>query len=333
MLFFLLFIWSSQLCGPNALWNLSNIPWYCDHNCYGMIKSTKISEDGCLERNKTTEHIFEMFGIHPTTPLCHKLPNSRQVVCLKSIAGKYFIGTCNVDVVDHRIRCRKESDRMSWYRGPQSISFSGKSCLRWDSINSTFQSADFSSHFGPSIKYFSDRLSTGMHSLENYCRNPDNWHMGPWCFVIGEFHTVQREACFKQCEGYNEPEFCLAKMFFPYMLPTTSIRGSPTVETNSESIKDLSDIIDVLRVVRFNSRVRPMFMPNYFNDYIRNYHDDISTRLRCYQSGLQTRIAGPWIYSDADDPFPEKRYWTLVKLRSLCDKYCEGDFRSKFEVN
>ncbi|VDM12623.1 unnamed protein product [Wuchereria bancrofti] len=52
-----------------------------------------------------------------------------------------------------------------------------------------------------------------------------------------------------------------------------------------------------------------MFIPTYFNDYVRNYPADISTRLRCYQTGPQTRIAGPWTYSDADEPFPERRYW------------------------
>uniref|UniRef100_A0A1I7VU60 Kringle domain-containing protein n=2 Tax=Loa loa TaxID=7209 RepID=A0A1I7VU60_LOALO len=304
-----LFIWLSRLDISTTLWNLSAIPWYCDQQCYSMINETQISSAGCLERNVTTEHIFKMFNIDITKPICFKRPKFRQNVCLKLVKGKYFIGTCDINVIDRRISCRKSNDRMSWYRGMQSVSFSGKSCLRWDEVNSTFQSTDFSSHFGPSIRYTSIELSTGMHSLENYCRNPDDWHMGPWCFVMGE-SRIRREACFKQCEAYNHPEFCLAKMFFPYMLPSMPLfNGAPIVETNSESIKDLSDIIDVLNVVRINSQIRPMFIPTYFNDYIRNYPGDISTRLRCYQTGVQTRIAGPWTYSDADDPFPEQHYW------------------------
>ncbi|VDK77240.1 unnamed protein product [Litomosoides sigmodontis] len=193
----------------------------------------------------------------------------------------------------------------------------GKNCLRWDEVNSTFRSTDFGSHFGPSIRHASTTLSTGMHSLENYCRNPDDWHMGPWCFVMVE-SRIRREACFKQCEAYNHPEFCLAKMFFPYMLPSLSLfNGAPNVETKDESIKDLSDIIDVLNVVRIDSQIRPMFIPTYFNDYIRNYPGDISTRLRCYQTGPQTRIAGPWTYSDVDDPIPERRHWLSDLFKDL----------------
>uniref|UniRef100_A0A1I8ER53 Kringle domain-containing protein n=3 Tax=Wuchereria bancrofti TaxID=6293 RepID=A0A1I8ER53_WUCBA len=300
-----LFLCLSYLHITIALWNLSAMPWYCNQHCYSMISKPKISYSNCLERNVTTEHIFKMFNIDITKPICYKDSKFRQNVCLKLVKGKYFIGTCNVHVTDYRISCRKSNDRMSWYRGMQSVSFSGKSCLRWDEVNSTFQSTDFSNYLGPSIRY----ASTGIHSLENYCRNPDDWYMGPWCFVMGE-SRIRREACFKQCEAYNQPEFCLAKMFFPYMLPSVSLfNGAPIVETKSESIKDLSDIIDVLSVVRINSLIRPMFIPTYFNDYVRNYPADISTRLRCYQTGPQTRIAGPWTYSDADEPFPERRYW------------------------
>uniref|UniRef100_A0A8R1Y3A2 Kringle domain-containing protein n=1 Tax=Onchocerca volvulus TaxID=6282 RepID=A0A8R1Y3A2_ONCVO len=303
-----LLLWLSHLDISIAIWNLSAMPWYCDQDCYNRISKIEISNDGCLERNSTTEHIFEMFDINVTTPICHKRPKSRQHICLKLIKGKYFIGTCNVNFIDYRISCRKSSDSMSWYRGFQSVSFSGKSCLRWDEVDSTFQPTDFSNHSAPSIKYASTELSYGMHSSENYCRNPDDWYMGPWCYVMGEYR-IRREACFKQCETYNHPEFCLAKMLFPYMLPSSSLfNGAPSVEANRESIKDLSDIIDVLSVVRIDPKVRPMFVPTYFNDYIRNYPADISTRLRCYQTGPQTRIAGPWIYSDADEPFPKQRY-------------------------
>ncbi|KAL4003699.1 Kringle domain family protein [Acanthocheilonema viteae] len=310
MMLISLILWLSRLDISTSLWNLSAVPWYCDRNCYNTISKRKISNAGCLERNSTTEHIFKMFNINISTPICHKRPKFRQNICLKLVKGKYFIGTCNVNVIDHRMSCRRSNDHMSWYRGMQSVSFSGKSCLRWDEVNSTFQSTDFSRHFGPSIRYASTTLSTGMHSLENYCRNPDDWHMGPWCFVMAE-SRIRREACFKQCEAYNHPEFCLAKMFFPYMLhhSLSLFNGAPKVETNSESVKDLSDIIDVLNIVRIDSQIRPMFIPTYFNDYVRNYPGDISTRLRCYQTGPQTRIAGPWTYSDIDDPFPERRYW------------------------
>ncbi|MCP9257578.1 hypothetical protein DINM_000738 [Dirofilaria immitis] len=197
----------------------------------------------------------------------------------------------------------------------------GKSCLRWDEINSTFQATDFSSHFGPSIRYGPTKLSSGMHSLENYCRNPNDWHMGPWCFVMSEFR-IRREACFKQCESYNHPEFCLAKMFFHIcyhhhycsmvrQLLKQIVNRLKVYNSSAESsrLSHLSDIIDVSSVIRIDSKIRPMFIPTYFNDYIRNYPRDISTRLRCYQTGLQTRIAGPWTYADIDEPFPKQRYW------------------------
>uniref|UniRef100_A0A0R3RTD5 Kringle domain-containing protein n=1 Tax=Elaeophora elaphi TaxID=1147741 RepID=A0A0R3RTD5_9BILA len=310
-----LLLWLSRLDISAGFWNLSAPPWYCDRHCYNAISKKEISNVGCLKRNSTTEHIFKMFNIDITKPICHKRFKFRQNICLKLVKGKYFIGTCDVNVIDHRIRCRKSDDRMSCLNDfliqiiHRCFFFSGKSCLRWDEVNSTFQSTDFSRHFGPSIRHASATLSTGMHSPENYCRNPDDWHMGPWCFIVDE-SRIRREACFKQCEAYNHPEFCLAKMFFPYMLSSLSLfDGAPKVEANSESIKDLSDIIDVLNVVRIDSQIRPMFIPTYFNDYVQNYPGDISTRLRCYQTGSQTRIAGPWTYSDSDEPFPEQRYW------------------------
>ncbi|VDN07606.1 unnamed protein product [Thelazia callipaeda] len=319
-----------------ALWNLTAFPWYCDKECYERIGKMDISHEGCLNRNATTEHVFQMFNIGSSTPICHKLSKSRQSICLKMIEGQYFLGTCNVNVTDHRIRCRKATDSMTWYRGLQSVTFSGKSCLRWDEVNSTFRFSDFSSYYGPSISHLSRTHSTGIHSIENYCRNPDSSSMGPWCFivvciclikqphflkcpVVSDKGKIRREACFKQCEGYNYREFCLAKMLFPYMLPSFSpFDDAPTVETVSESVKDLSDIIDVLPVVRFHPRNRPMFVPTYFDDYIRNYPTDISTRTRCYQTGPRTRIAGPWIYSDPDEsPSTASRYWLFDLLDEI----------------
>lgn len=73
---------------------------------------------------------------------------------------------------------------------------------------------------------------------------------------------------------------------------------------------DLSDIMDVPEIVQFNIYNRPMFNPTYFSIHLREHPSDISTRLRCYQTGVQTTIAGPWIYSNTDKhPFPKESIW------------------------
>lgn len=100
-----------------------------------LIKLINEKKFSFFLRNSTTEHIFKMFNINITTPICYKRPNFRQNICLKSIKEKYFIGTCNVNVIDHRISCRSSNDRMSWYRGMQSVSFSLASLPFLSSIN------------------------------------------------------------------------------------------------------------------------------------------------------------------------------------------------------
>lgn len=75
-------------------------------------------------RNKENDYIFELLGVERTQPTCFPVSDTRQNACVRLVDGKYVIGTCNRDVVDYRIPCRKKNDRMSWYRGPQSTTFS-----------------------------------------------------------------------------------------------------------------------------------------------------------------------------------------------------------------
>ncbi|VDM44563.1 unnamed protein product [Toxocara canis] len=120
-----------------------------------------------------------------------------------------------------------------------------------------------------------------------------------------------REPCFKDCAAYTEPETCLAKMLFPYSIPSASnIPDLPSVQEIPGDVRDLSDILDVPRVAQFNRRNRAMFTPTVYLDYVRHHPGDISTRLRCYQTGVQNRIAGPWIYSATSrHPFPKHAVW------------------------
>lgn len=47
-----------------------------------------------------------------------------------------------------------------------------------------------------------------------------------------------REACFKECAAYAEPEMCLAKMFFPYSISSASkIPNLPSVHGVPEDIR------------------------------------------------------------------------------------------------
>lgn len=64
------------------------------------------------------------------------------------------------------------------------LTFSGKNCIRWDSVSNPILSSKFDEYDAPSLLHgASATRSQGIHAHENYCRNPDNWRHGPWCIV------------------------------------------------------------------------------------------------------------------------------------------------------
>uniref|UniRef100_A0A914RZ03 Kringle domain-containing protein n=1 Tax=Parascaris equorum TaxID=6256 RepID=A0A914RZ03_PAREQ len=70
-----------------------------------------------------------------------------------------------------------------------SLIFSGKNCMRWDSVSNPIFSSKFDEYDAPSpLHGASATRSQGVHAHENYCRNPDNWRHGPWCIVEVYLH-------------------------------------------------------------------------------------------------------------------------------------------------
>lgn len=62
------------------------------------------------------------------------------------------------------------------YRGQATITESGKTCQRWDSQ---------SPH---------SHTYTSLEDQENYCRNPDNEGVGPWCYTTDP--NVRWQSCY-----------------------------------------------------------------------------------------------------------------------------------------
>uniref|UniRef100_A0A914ZUC9 Kringle domain-containing protein n=2 Tax=Parascaris univalens TaxID=6257 RepID=A0A914ZUC9_PARUN len=293
-----------------ALWRLDQPPWACDAECISRMSRLQTSSESCIRREEVGDYPFQMLNFNESK--CAQNGHPRLSFCIRQIRHQFLLANCNVNITDHRIPCRRAGDPMTWYRGTQSITTSGKNCMRWDSVSNPIFSSKFDEYDAPSpLHGASATRSQGVHAHENYCRNPDNWRHGPWCIVEETARGHVREACFKECAVYAEPEMCLAKMFFPYSISSASkIPNLPSVHGVPEDIRDLSDILDVPRIAQFIRRNRAMFTPTLFLDHVRHHQGDISTRLRCYQTGLQTRIAGPWIYTSTSlHPFPEHAIW------------------------
>ncbi|VDM29179.1 unnamed protein product [Toxocara canis] len=128
------------------------------------------------------DYPFHMLGIN--TSGCSQRDQRRLSFCVQRIKQQFLVANCNVNITDHRIPCRKATDPMTWYRGTQSITVSGKSCMRWDSVSSDIFASKFDELDAPSLLHsMSATFSQGIHAHENYCRNPDGWSRGPWCIV------------------------------------------------------------------------------------------------------------------------------------------------------
>ena len=80
---------------------------------------------------------------------------------------------------DYRIPCIQKDQNLQWYSGKKSKSIDGITCKKWSEVE--VSSKEFRYFF--SSRQNVESQSVGIRSHENYCRNPDNWKWGPWCFV------------------------------------------------------------------------------------------------------------------------------------------------------
>lgn len=110
---------------------------------------------------------------------------SDEIICGKNLMSlKYFFFFLRVLFINLEKNC-KRSISEQWYIGKKNISTSGKPCLPWKDMVKNFK-----------IPHrFPDET---IAEAENFCRNPTNKTLGPWCFV----DSVNWEYCdIKKCKS------------------------------------------------------------------------------------------------------------------------------------
>ncbi|CAI4229157.1 unnamed protein product [Auanema sp. JU1783] len=209
-------------------------------------------------------------------------------------------------VQDTRIVCRPYNDRMGWYRGKQAVTVRKQPCLRWDSIKSlNYSSDDFNRFQSPSHLYTLRNSIVSVSDHFNYCRNPDNHELGPWCYVRSLKKEIIRNSCFSPCSSFSN-QLCLRKNHYPYRLLHRAVKYEKyfplklvdriSIEKHNKVI-DLMDILDVAHIMNqiphatSAIKIGPLGIP-HARGYTRGHI--LSTRKRCYQTGAQTQILGPW---------------------------------------
>uniref|UniRef100_A0A158PA21 Kringle domain-containing protein n=1 Tax=Angiostrongylus cantonensis TaxID=6313 RepID=A0A158PA21_ANGCA len=174
-------------------------------------------------------------------------------------------------------------------------------------------------------------FSTTISQHENYCRNPDNHPLGPWCFYKDE-DKIRRAPCFYTCVT-DIRQLCLAKAFFPYYqtpYPFDSAPLSPVDPRVLRTIKDsrlkernarldLSDILDVPDVVGAVEHATPLYSIALTTRHLtqaRLAGNAVVTRKKCHQTGIRTLIAGPWTPIRDDSLFLPEDGWLLCLDRN-----------------
>ncbi|KAK5986612.1 hypothetical protein GCK32_011116, partial [Trichostrongylus colubriformis] len=143
---------------------------------------------------------------------------------------------------DPRFTCRPSSDRMAWYRGTQSRTFHGKTCIRWDDdgVPTKFPLESFSNVSSPSVDYMTLKVfSTSLSQHENHCRNPDNHRFGPWCFYK-DGDKIDRAPCFYTCVT-DIKKLCLAKALFPYYQTPYNLDDAPVAPVDPHLLRNIKD--------------------------------------------------------------------------------------------
>uniref|UniRef100_A0A1I7T8S8 Kringle domain-containing protein n=1 Tax=Caenorhabditis tropicalis TaxID=1561998 RepID=A0A1I7T8S8_9PELO len=107
---------------------------------------------------------------------------------------------------------------------------------------------------------------------ENFCRNPDENPLGPWCFVSNEL----KSPCFEPCRLSTETssEFiCLNRDGFPY------------------TKYDMSDVLDLPQLIAVFENVHLM----YESRYVLPFEVKRLSTKSCINTGPIAKRFGPWI--------------------------------------
>ncbi|KJH39655.1 kringle domain protein [Dictyocaulus viviparus] len=103
-----------------------------------------------------------------------------------------------------------------------------------------FPLKSFSNFSSPSMDYMTLNVySTTISQHENYCRNPDNHKLGPWCFYKEE-NEIRRAPCFHTCVT-DITHLCLAKAFFPFYQTPYSFDTVPLSPVDPRVLRSVDD--------------------------------------------------------------------------------------------
>ncbi|PAV87413.1 hypothetical protein WR25_14218 [Diploscapter pachys] len=297
----------------------------CGQKCVEDLKNHLLQdrEKHCLNTTEANRFLGNANWMDASTPIPEertRLPTRfGQELCVTERNSRMMITTIRpTDLSDYRIVCRPVQDTMTWYRGWHAISITNKPCLRWDSIAELpFSESNFSRFSRPSVNHETS-LAAQPHITrhENFCRNPNNHQLGPWCYVYrqGSQKPVP-EPCFHPCVD-SIKSLCLSKRGYPYhqdidrpadssevfnyttiserVLLTKNTKGEKQDRTNR--FVDLHDMLDVKDVMKSIPDAMPL-TSNLVYAYFSNPSNRVmahSNRVRCHQTGYRTRVAGPW---------------------------------------
>ncbi|CAO4361769.1 unnamed protein product [Caenorhabditis nigoni] len=219
---------------------------------YEKFANVSVPDD--CETNADSEEIFGQ-------RINYYSDDTGNVFCFRKNNGVVRMSSTSRPFEDPRFMC--SNGPMSWYRGRRNVDFKNRPCLLWSSFpNSTFDISDSSSS-----SYSMKRILPDEY--ENFCRNPDENPLGPWCHVEGGLKVP----CFEPCRLSSSDFVCLNRDGFPY----TDV--------------EMSDILDLPQLIGVFKNVHLMYESRFV---IPIEVDRLSTK-SCINKGSIASFFGPWI--------------------------------------
>ncbi|PAA64574.1 hypothetical protein BOX15_Mlig018513g1 [Macrostomum lignano] len=277
-------------CGVAANYDFCDGIPVCSKTCRETVTGTEYN--GAISQSTSGSPCLSWSSIYPAnyTPLftadatipgsvCRNIavdvsnPSSINFVpwCVTNVGGTPTPSNCSIPFCSQVNPGGCRTDRLGTsYRGNQSTSVTGKTCIRWDSAPGVYTAATWPVS-GETIS-----------AANNYCRNPNNSPVGLWCLVS----TTDWEPC-----------------VVPVCVP---INGCPSPQSDSYRYKDLitysgcarwSSVYSSRSSDWYNSKVvpptssaiisQPLFHPGVMPDLTLDAAAD-------YCRNPDNDITGPW---------------------------------------
>ncbi|CAI5440231.1 unnamed protein product [Caenorhabditis angaria] len=182
--------------------------------------------------------------------------------------GSLKLGSTSRSFADPRFLCAK--GEMNWYRGRRNVAFDQKPCEFWNTSSIQQNVKPTKSFSSYSMRRFL------LDEYENFCRNPDDWELGPWCWTRNG-GALEKTPCFQPCSPklFEGIFICLNKWGFPYKMGDF----------------DLTDIMDLPELVGSFKNVQLQFENRRLSDFpVFRYQTKT-----CVNSGKIAENFGPWI--------------------------------------